>query len=120
MTSGVLVSLSRQVCNRHFTTNHRAHHHFITGPYFSIVQHSVSRWYKSLYRRMSFRCGVRHPWRVILQDNFSVELFSIIKDIVNRTGYGVHVEEAGHTTVMAFFSKIRIRNLFADLTGQEI
>ena len=90
------------------------------GEYFPIVQRLAEKWYKKLSRRMSFRCGVLHPWRVFLSENLPRELFSVVREVVSRTGSGLIEEQVGDTTVLAFTSRTRVRNLFCDLLGRQI
>ena len=90
------------------------------GEYFPIVQRLAEKWYKKLSRRMSFRCDVLHPWRVLLSENLPRELFSVVREVVSRTGFGLIEEQVGDTTVLAFTSWTRVRNLFCHLLGRQI
>ena len=86
------------------------------------------QWYKQFSRRMSVRCKVLSPWKVNLQVNVPKELFSIIKDIVFETNYGLYYSETKSKPkkcVMAFTIAERVRNLFirlmdTDLIGLEL
>ena len=117
-----LISLSRQVCGRHFSSRRRTRHLHVVGEYFPMVQRMAERWYKALTRRMSFRGGTLHPWCVIYDAKLPRELFSVVREIVKRTDYGIRVEEAKgkNVTVMAFTSAVRVQNLFCDLVGRQV
>ena len=115
-----LARLSREVSRRHFGVDHWSRHRHVVGEYFPIVQRLAEKWYKKLSRRMSFRCGVLHPWRVLLSENLPRELFSVVCEVVSRTGFGLIEEQVGDTTVLAFTSRTRVRNLFCDLLGRQI
>ena len=87
-----LVQLIGPIFERHFGDPRLRHHHTV-GKLFPMIKCLADRWYKRLCRRMSTRCGVLNPWTVFREEQLPRELFSVVKNIVLRTNYGVTVEE---------------------------
>ena len=52
----------------------------------------------------------------------TARVFSVVREVVSRTGFGLIEEQVGDTTVtvLAFISRTRVRNLFCDLLGRQI
>ena len=54
----------------------------------------------------------------------TARVFSVVREVVSRTGFGLIEEQVGDTTVtvtvLAFTSRTRVRNLFCDLLGRQI
>ena len=107
-----LVELIGPISERHFGDPQ-------LGKLFPMIERLADRWYKRLCRRMSTRCGVLNPWIVFLEEQLPRELFSVDKDIVLRTNYGVTVEETQRTTAMVFHSAVRVRRLVEQLTRKQ-
>jgi hypothetical protein len=69
-------------------------------------------------RRMTTHCRVNSPWKVIMDISIPSEVFSIIKDMVLVTNYGLYYHETKRKPkkfVIAFTSHVRVRNLFLQL-----
>ena len=116
-----LVGVLGTISKRHFDETQSRHRHII-GNYFPMLQRKAERWYSRLMRRMSLRCSVARPWRIVLEELLPKELFSVIEDIVSnsRSSYGVVVEETKRTTAMVFTSHVRVRRLIMDLLAKSI
>ena len=84
-----------------------ARHKYYVGQYYPILQRMATQWYKQFSRRMSVRCKALTPWKVTLEVSIPIELFSIVKDIVLETNYGLYYLETKakpKKCVMAFTS----------------
>ena len=109
--------LIEPVARRHFGEV-QTRHLYSVGQYFPMLQRMVCQWYKHFMRRMTTRCRVNSPWKVIMDISIPSELFSIIKDMVLVTNYGLYYHETKckpKKFVIAFTSHVRVRNLFLQL-----
>ena len=84
--------LIEPVARRHFGKVQTRHLHSV-GQYFPMLQRMVCQWYKHFMRRMTTHCRVNSPWKVIMDISITSELFSIIKDMVLVTNYGLYHHE---------------------------
>ncbi len=117
-----LKELLGPVARKHLWDRQACHKYYV-GKYFPILQRMATQWYKQFSRRMSVRCKVLSPWKVTLEVNVPNELFSIIKDIVLETNYGLYYSETNSKPkkcVMAFTSEERVRNVFARLMDTDL
>ena len=114
-----LRALLKPVSSRHFAGLRKQHKH-IVGQLFPMLQRTAVRWYKQMKRRLSARCGVRNPWKAIMEENLTKELFDVLKNIISRTNYGLSVTQTRKTCFLAFSKEIRVRRLFCDLMDSEI
>ena len=110
------------VARRHFgEVQHR--HKYVVGPYFPMLQRMVLQWYRQFMRRMTAKCKVRSPWKVLMDVKISIELFTIIRDLVLETNYGVYYDETKSKPkkcVMAFTSLARVKTLFTQLMDTSV
>ena len=117
-----LKELLGSVARKNLGSPHACHKYYV-GKHFPILQRMAVQWYKQFSRRMSVRCKVLSPWKVNLQVNVPKELFSIIKDIVFETNYGLYYSETKSKPkkcVIAFTSAERVRNLFIRLMDTDL
>lgn len=74
-------------------------------------------------RRMTARCRVSSPWKVILDVSVPNELFAIIKDMVLVTNFVLYYSDTKSKPkkcVMAFTSQTRVRNLLLQLMDSDM
>ena len=60
-----LKALVELVSRRHFGKDQTCHLYSV-GQYFPMLQRMVCQWYKQFMRRMTIRCRVSSPWKVIM------------------------------------------------------
>ena len=117
-----LKALVEPVARRHFGKD-QTRHLYSVGQYFPMLQRMVCQWYKQFMRRMTTRCRVSSPWKVIMDISIPNELFLIIKDMIFVTNYGLYYHETKSKPekfVIAFTSHVRVRNLFLQLMNSEM
>ena len=99
-------------------------HKYAVGGYYSMLNRMACHWYKQFMRRMTTRFCVRNPWKVVLEVSLPKELFAVIKEIVERTNFGVFTGETrskkAKKSVMAFTSYARVRSLFFKLMDSDM
>ena len=71
-------------------------------------------------RRMIPRCGVKNPWRVIVSENLSRDLFGMVQQIATRSSYGVTTHSTSKRIVMVFTRETKVRRLFCEIMDCEI
>ena len=69
-----LKALVEPVARRHFGKD-QTRHLYSVGQYFPMLQRMVCQWYKQFMRRMTTRCRVSSPWKVIMDISIPNELF---------------------------------------------
>ena len=114
--------LIEPVARRHFGEV-QTRHLYSVGQYFPMLQRMVCQWYRQFMRRMTTCCRVNSPWKVIMDISIPNELFSIIKDMVLVTNYGLYYHETKSKPkkcVIAFTSHVRVRNLFLQLMNSDM
>ena len=116
-----LKALVVPVARRHFGKD-QTRHLYSVGQYFPMLQRMVCQWYKQFMRRMTTRCRVSSPWKVIMDISIPNELFLIIKDMIFVTNYGLYYHETKSKPkkFIAFTSHVRVRNLFLQLMNSEM
>ena len=117
--SAELRKLMSSVSKKHFGSIRQRHKHELVGA-FPMLTRIAQRWYKTFMRRMIPRCGGKNPWRVIVSENLSRELFDVIQQIVSRTSYGVITHSTRKRIVMAFTKDTRVRRLFCEIIDSKI
>ena len=117
-----LKALVELVSRKHFGKD-QTRHLYSVGQYFPMLQRMVCQWYKQFMRRMTTRCRVSSPWKVIMDISIPNELFLIIKDMIFVTNYGLYYHETKWKPkkfVIAFTSHVRVRILFFQLMNSEM
>ena len=71
-------------------------------------------------QRMTPRCGVKNPWRVIVSENLSRDLFGMVQQIATRSSYGVTTHSTSKRSVMVFTRETKVRRLFCEIMDCEI
>ena len=71
-----LRALLKPVSSWHFAGLRKQHKH-VVWQLFPMLQLTAVRWYKQMKRRLSSRCGVRNPWKAIMEKNLTKELFDV-------------------------------------------
>ena len=66
------------------------------------------RWFKTFMRQMIPRCGVKNPWRVIVSENISRDLFGMVQQIGTRSSYGVTVSSTRKHIAMVFTRESKV------------
>ena len=109
-----LKSLLEPIADGHFGEL-RSRHKCKIGQYFPMLQSMAQKWYKQFMRRMSFRCSLRNPWKVVLEVELPKELFALVRSVTSRTSYGLYTGETkrkkSKKVVLAFFSFARVRSV---------
>ena len=85
-----LSGLVRQVAGKNFGDLQAGRQRYYVGRLFPTLQRMATQWYKQFMRRISVRCKVLNPWKVVLEVSVPKELFVIMKDIGFETMYGLH------------------------------
>lgn len=96
---------------------------YSVGDLFPILHRMACQWYKQFMRRMTTRCSVKNPWKVVLEVSVPFEIFGIFKDIVYETNFGVYTHKTKSKCkkcVMAFTSRLRVANLFLRLMESDM
>ena len=68
------------VSKRHFGGIRQQHKHVLLAA-FPMLTSISKRLYKTFMRRMTPRCRVKNPWRVIVSENLSRDLFGMVQQI---------------------------------------
>ena len=74
-------------------------------------------------RRMTARCRVSSPWKVILDVSVPNELFAIIKDMVLVTNFGLYYSDTTlnpNKCVVAFTSQTQVRDILLQLMDSDM
>ena len=69
---------------------------------------------------MATKRSVKDPWHISLEDRLPKELFGVLEEITSKTNYGLITAKTKKNCVFAFTSRIRVRNIFCALTGQNL
>ena len=107
------------VSKRHFGGIRQQHKHVLLAA-FPMLTSISKRWYKTFMRRMIPRCGVKNPWRVIVSENLSRDLFGMVQQIATRSSYGVTTHSTNKRIVMVFTRETKVRRLFCEIMDCEI
>ena len=95
-------------------------HKFTIVHAYPMLNSIAQRWYKAFMRRMLARCAVRNPWRVVISEFFSKDLFMIFLEVVSRTSFGVACKTTKKQVFIMFTDEARVRHVFCELMGTEI
>ena len=96
------------------------------GNFIPILNRKANQWYKQIMRRMGTRCSVKNPWKVVFDVFIPVEIFTIVKDVVSESNFGVYTHDTrGKKStkklyIMAFTSLLRVANLFLRLMQSDM
>ena len=74
------------VSKRHFGGIRQPDKHVLLAA-FPMLTNISKRWLKTFMRQMIPRCGVKNPWRVIVSQNISRDLFGMVQQIGTRSSY---------------------------------
>ncbi len=85
-----------------------------------MISRIAQRWYKTFMRRMIAKCGVRNPWKVVVSEYLSMDLFKIIQQIVARSSYGVICKSTKKRVTIVFSLEARIRSVLCELMDRKI
>ena len=114
-----LKKLLSSVSKKHFGGIRQQHRHVLLAA-FPMLTSILKRWYKKFMRKMTPRCGVKNPWRVIVSENVSRDLFDVIKQIATRNSYGVTTHSTRKRITMVFTSETKVRHVFCEAVDCEI
>lgn len=107
------------VSKRHFGGVLQKHKHMLLAA-FPLLTSISKRWYKTLMRRMIPRCGVKNPWRVIVSENLSRDLFGLVQQIATRSSCRVTTHSTTKRITMVFTRETKVRHLFCEIMDCKI
>ena len=109
-------SLLRPISFRHFERPEEFRH--TVGELYPTLQRQAMGWVKQFKRRMTPRCSVKHPWKVIVKEKLPKELFDMVEATVSGTSLGAISMKTQTNCVFTFTSHKEVRKLFSDLTDK--